>query len=166
MVVFFCTQYILVYMTFLDRVCQCLEKHEVPYAIVGGFAVALHGLPRGTFDIDLIVRFTESDFMNLESALKTIGLVSRLPVTAKEVYQFREEYIQNRNLIAWSFVNPSNPIESLDVIITTDLKSVSHIKKKIHGHEITVIAKKDLIAMKKTAGRAQDLADIKALESL
>ena len=42
-------------MSFLERVCRCLDANNVSYAIVGGYAVALHGAPRGTIDGDLIV---------------------------------------------------------------------------------------------------------------
>ena len=99
-------QYILVYTMLLERLCDAFEKEALPYALVGGFAVALLGAPRGTLDIDCIIRHTEEDFEKCERALRGLGFQPRLPVTAKEVFQFRKEYIAKRNLIAWSFVNP------------------------------------------------------------
>jgi hypothetical protein len=59
--------------------------------VVRGYAVALHGAVRGTVDIDLVLRW---DLRNLESAatgLGSLGLVSRLHVTAEDVYRFRDE---------------------------------------------------------------------------
>jgi len=94
---------------FLFRVCDALSAAGVPFAIAGGYAVALHGAVRGTVDVDLVIRLDESSFTRAEQALMTLGLQPRLPVTAAEVFRFREEYIRNRNLLAWSFVNPSNP---------------------------------------------------------
>ena len=41
---------------FLLKVASTLNKSQVPYAIVGGQAVALHGAVRGTIDIDLITK--------------------------------------------------------------------------------------------------------------
>ena len=158
--------YILVYMNFLERVCACLEKNKIPYALVGGYAVALHGATRGTVDIDFIVRFQEADFIALEKALGSIGLKPRLPVTAKEVFQFRQEYIEQRNLIAWSFINPNNPLEIVDVIITENLADCSVATKDFGKLKVKVLSKKDLIKMKKKSGRPQDLLDVDALERL
>ena len=151
-------------MSFLSRVCACLDEQKIPYAIVGGYAVALHGAPRATFDIDLIVRFDENDFRKIEEAFKSIGLVSRLPVTAQEIFQFRQNYIEQRNLIAWSFVNPQNPIEIVDIIITDNLADNSAVEKTLLSGKIRVISKADLIRMKKRSGRPQDLIDVAALE--
>ena len=105
-------------------------------------------------------------FMALEKALNSIGLQSRLPVTAKDVFQFREEYIENRNLIAWSFVNLKNPIEVVDIIITKNLADCSTIQKDFGNLKVKVLAKKDLIKMKRESGRPQDLLDVEALERL
>ena len=151
-------------MSFLECVCTCLEQNQIPYALVGGYAVALHGAPRGTIDIDLIIRFREKDFIALEQAFKLIGLQSKLPISAREVFQFREDYIQNRNLIAWSFYSPRNPIEIVDVIITHNLEDNSVTHKMLSKTSINVLSKRDLIKMKKTSGRPQDLIDIDALE--
>jgi len=42
-------------MTFLESICRAFEQAKVPYAIVGGHAVALHGALRGTVDIDFVL---------------------------------------------------------------------------------------------------------------
>jgi hypothetical protein len=124
----------------LLRVTAALDHAKVPYALVGGFAVALHGVVRGTVDIDLVLRFRETDFTRADDAFRSIGLMPRLPVTASEVYRFRVEYIENRNVTAWTFVNAANPSEIVDVA--------------------------DLIRMKTKSGRPQDLEDVRALRSL
>lgn len=139
---------------------------KVAFAIAGDYAVALHGAVRGTVDLDLVIRLTKNDFLSAEAALKALGLASRLPVDGKQVFDFREEYIKNKNLIAWSFWNPSNPAEIVDLLIAQDLRKL-HIKN-IRAGELTlpVLSPPDLIAMKKTAGRPQDMEDVKALEQL
>jgi predicted nucleotidyltransferase len=151
---------------FLKRVVQSFVDHNVKYAIVGGYAVALHGAVRGTLDIDMVVRLTEKSFAAAEKALKAIGLQSRIPVNAQEVFRFRMEYIKNRNLIAWSFVNPVQPSEVVDIVITHELVEMETVTKKIDGLTIQLASIKDLIKMKKQAGRPQDLEDVKALENL
>lgn len=151
-------------MTLLEKICRCFAENHISYAIVGGYAVALHGAPRGTIDIDFIIPLEESSFIATEQALNSIGIVSRLPVSAREVFQFRQEYITRRNLIAWSFYNPQNPMEIVDIIITSALEDFSIVEKQIASTKIKLIAKRDLIKMKKLSGRPQDLLDVAALE--
>lgn len=153
-------------MSFLARVGAALAAAGVRYALVGGYAVALHGAVRGTVDVDVILAWDARSLRAAEAALAGIGLKSRLPVTADEVFRFRDEYIRNRNLIAWNFYNPRDLSEQLDIVIATDLKG-----KKVESIEtadgpLRVLSRKDLIAMKRASGRPQDLADIAALEQL
>ena len=151
---------------FIKKVVRSLDKHRVKYALIGGYAVALHGAVRGTVDVDIVIALNRTTFKSAESALHAIGLESRLPVTAEEVFSFREEYIRKRNLKAWSFANPRNPLEVVDILITEDARKISTVNKRAFGMSIKIAAIADLIAIKKKAGRAQDLEDVKALRKL
>ncbi len=151
---------------FLTKVISALEKANVRYALVGGYAVALHGAIRGTVDIDVVIALEKSQFIALASAMQEINMVSKLPVSAEDVFNFRQEYISNRKLIAWAFVNNSNPLELVDIIITHDADKINTVIKKMGNRKIRVAAIKELIAMKKCSARPQDLEDIKALEHL
>lgn len=153
-------------MSFLQRVCTALRSAGVNYAIVGGHAVALHGAVRGTVDVDVIVSWSKSALRKTEAALNEINLVSRLPISADDVYEFRDEYINNRNMIAWNFYNPNDLSEQLDLIIATDLKGKKTKRIKLRGGDIRILSKRDLITMKRSSGRPQDIEDIKALERL
>ena len=134
--------------------------------VVGGYAVALHGAVRGTVDVDIVITLNRATFKRAESALLKVGLESRLPVTAEEVFSFRKEYIQKRNLKYWSFANPHNPLEVVDILITEDANRITAVNKRAFGMSVRIAAIPDLIVMKKKAGRAQDLEDIKALRKL
>lgn len=118
------------------EVVQALNKYRLNYAIVGGYALALHGLVRATIDVDLVLSLKLADFEFAELALAEIGLQSRLPIRAQDVIKMRREYIENRNLLAWSF----------------------------GGKKITVISLKELLKMKVKAGRPQDLVDAKNIK--
>jgi hypothetical protein len=150
----------------LLRVTRAFERAKVPYALVGGYAVALHGAVRGTVDVDLVIRLREADFLRAEKALRSLGLQPRLPVTASEVFRYREEYIRNRNLTAWSFVNPALPSELVDVILTEDLARMTVKRLKVGGQTIRVASVDDLVRMKRASGRPQDLEDVEALRRL
>ncbi len=151
---------------FLIRVTQAFEEAGLPYALVGGYAVALHGAVRGTIDVDIIISLKLQDFEKAEDILTNIHLQPKLPIHASELFKHRKAYMDEKNLIAWSFVNPHNPMECVDIIITEDLIGKQTISKQIGSHNIQVLSKNDLITMKKKASRVQDLEDIKALESL
>jgi hypothetical protein len=153
-------------MSFLSRVSKELDAAGVRYALVGGYAVALHGAVRGTVDIDIVLRWTLRDLEAAETALSSLGLVSRLPVTADSVFRFRDEYIGNRNLIAWNFYNPQDLSEQLDIVISEDLRGKRTIRVDTRNGPVQVLSRKDLIAMKRASGRPQDLADVEALEKL
>jgi len=117
-------------------------------------------------DIDLVIQVDEQAYLNAEQALVGIGLQPRLPVKANEVSHFRDEYINSRNMIVWSFVNPNNPAEMVNIIITEDLEYMNTVIKQGFGLDIQVLAIGDLINMKQKSGRPQDLEDIKALKRL
>ncbi len=151
---------------FVDRVVTSLRQARVRFAIAGGHAVALHGAVRGTLDLDLVLALSRGNFTAAEAALNGIGLESRLPLKAEEVFDFREEYIRNRNLIAWSFVNPADPTEIVDIILTEDLDSMQVDMVPLGRLRLPVVAVADLIRMKEKSGRPQDLEDVKALRSI
>ena len=153
-------------MTALARICNALQRAGVRYAVVGGHAVALHGAVRGTVDIDIVLSWTQRSLIAAEKALTGIGLVSRLPITANDILEFRNEYVQNRNLVAWNFYNPADLSEQVDIIITYDLKGKRRKRVDLENTSIHILSKPDLIEMKRESGRPQDKEDVLALESL
>lgn len=151
---------------FIHKVCAALENARIPYAVVGGYAVALHGAIRGTIDVDIVIKWSLKNLQKVESVLKELGLVSLHPINADSVFHFRDEYIQNRNLIAWNFYDSSNHANQIDIIINYDL---THAKVKTvctPSGRIKILSRDDLIRMKRASGRPQDLIDAEALGSL
>jgi hypothetical protein len=151
---------------FVDEICRKLDHDKIAYAIVGGYAVALHGAVRGTVDLDIVIEWTLSNLLKLEQSLKQLGLISLLPITAENLYHFREDYIQNRNLIGWNFYDPKNALVQLDVIINYNLNKKDIETFQTRKGKLKVLCLNRLIEMKKKSGRPQDLEDVKALESL
>lgn len=151
---------------FIHKVCDTLEKAQIPYAIVGGYAVALHGIPRGTFDVDFVITWSLQNLEKTEKALQAIGLVSRIPVNAKNIFTFRDEYIQNKQLIAWNFYDPIHPINQVDIIINYNLEGSSTKTIKTSHGKVKILSREALIIMKKASGRPQDLEDVKSLEQI
>ncbi len=149
---------------FIFDVVDALEKAGVRFAVAGGHAVALHGATRGTLDVDIVLAMSKENFAAAEKALTGIGLSSRLPLDAAEVFAFRKEYLERRNLIAWNFIDARDPARLLDIVLTWELKPGEIARVRAAGRDIPVLSKSALIAMKRAAGRPQDLVDVEALE--
>ena len=147
----------------LSKLVKALKKEKINYMIVGGYAVNFHGYSRNTVDIDLIIKFTLANLKKIEKLLQQMGMVSRLPIDAVSIFKFRDEYIKNRNLIAWNFYNENDPTDQIDILINHDVSDFKSEKFRVGQLELKVISKEDLIRMKKKAGRDKDLLDIKEL---
>lgn len=147
----------------LFTLVSALKKEKINYMIVGGYAVNFHGYSRNTVDIDLVIKFTLSNLKKVEKVLHGMGMISKLPIDAVSVFKFRDEYIQNRNLLAWNFYNEKNPTEQVDILINCDIGDFKSEKFRVGNMEFRVITKEDLIKMKKKAGRPKDLLDIEEL---
>ena len=153
-------------MSLLLSLCHELEARQVKYALVGGYAVALHGAVRGTVDIDLILDWQLANLQRAEESLKALGLWSLHPIDAQTVFRDKELLIREKNMIAWSFYNLNNPAQVIDIIITNDLHDKTLVTFLIQEQPVKVLAKHDLIRMKQESGRPQDIEDINALEAL
>jgi predicted nucleotidyltransferase len=147
----------------LKDLVKKLRDAKINYLIVGGYAVNFHGYSRNTVDIDLVVKFSLANLKKVQKTLEELNLTSRLPIDAVSVFKFRDEYIQNRNLIAWNFYNPQNPLDQVDILITHDISDFKAEKFLAGGMEFKVISKTDLIKMKRASGRKKDLLDIEEL---
>src|ERR1019366_5970705 len=58
----------------LQTVFASLQSHEVRYLVIGGIAAVLHGVPRATFDLDILIEATPDNAQRLLNALLEAGL--------------------------------------------------------------------------------------------
>lgn len=143
----------------LLAVLDLLETHEVDYALCGGLAVALHGYPRFTKDIDLLVLPDEAE--RAADALEESGFLFR----AGRV-PFGVGGPDEREIFRISKIDESGDVLTLDFLIVNDrLREVWETRELFEwqGREIRVVSAKGLATMKRMAGRAQDLLDLKKL---
>ncbi len=149
----------------LKKIIKKFNEKKIKYAICGGYAVTLHGYPRNTVDIDFLTNLTLKNLKNVELAMKELGFLSRLPVNAEDIFHFKDEYIEKKNLIAWNFVGGPNQIEQVDILINMDAREVKTEDFLYEEITLKVISYKDLLKMKKMSGRDKDLIDIKELKN-
>lgn len=117
-------------------------------------------------DIDIVVDWNLRTLVAAEKALRALQLESRLPVGAEDVFNFRDEYVKNRNMVAWNFHHPADPSKQVDIVITFDLKGRKRRTLQSQAGPIRVLGLEELIEMKRASGWPQDLADIEALGKL
>jgi adenine deaminase len=150
---------------FLFELIDAFSVAKVKFALVGGYALALHGVVRATMDVDFVLGLTQEDFELAERTLNKIGLQSRIPIRAQDIIKMRKEYIEERNLIAWSFVDYKNPAKQVDILITRDVSDMEIERISVSGRKIPVASLKELLKMKEEAGRPQDLIDIQNIKA-
>lgn len=159
-------------MPIFEPVFLALNEAGVRYVVVGGLAVVLHGHPRLTADVDIVLDLEPVSAKKAMAALKAIGLEARAPVDPAAFADpvQRESWIADKGMTVFSLYSPVNPLLILDLFVRDpipfeDLWARSRAVD-LGGVNIHVAAIDDLIAMKRAVARPQDLSDIEALEAL
>jgi len=69
----------------LQEVFACFQKHDVHYVVIGGVAAVLHGVPRATFDLDILIEATLENAQHLLEALVAASFGTAMLITAEEL---------------------------------------------------------------------------------
>ena len=134
---------------------RLLAENGVEYLVVGGYAVAFHGHPRATGDMDLWIRMSEANARGTERVLKSFGF--DLPEVNAALFMLPDQVIRM-----------GNPPLRLEILTTIDGVEFSEcyerrIVSDVDGVPVTFIALADLKKNKRAAGRPQDLSDLEQL---
>jgi len=134
---------------------ELFNKHKVEYLIVGGYALAFHGAPRVTGDIDLFIRPTSQNAERILMALDEFGFGS-LELSVDEltkpgmvvqlgVAPFRIDLITRVTGVSWEKANAGK------------------VSGRYGNTAVYFISREDFVANKKATGRLKDAADVEAL---
>jgi len=156
-----------------DAICKALNEARVPFIVVGGIAVIHHGYGRLTQDVDLVIQLKREIILHAFSALELIGYRPSVPVSAEEFADpvCRERWIKEKGMKVLKFWSDSHRETPIDVFIDEpfDLQKAleeADVREAGKDLEIRIVSLKTLLAMKETAGRPLDLADIDELNLL
>jgi len=135
---------------------SALSGAGADYLVVGAYALAAHGLPRATGDIDLWVRPTPPNATRVVAALRHFGapmgdLTESDLVTPGTVFQIGVEP-QRIDILT-----------SIEGVEFDDAWSARYVTR-LENLDVPVLARHHLIRNKKAVGRPQDLADVARLE--
>jgi predicted nucleotidyltransferase len=139
----------------LREFINLLNSHRVDYLIVGGHAVAFHGHPRYTGDIDVFVRAT------LENARLVLAVLSAFGFSALEI-DAADLATPDKIL---QLGRPPNRIDILTSIsgVTFEIALANSIVGELGDVPVRFISWDDLLANKRASGRAKDLSDVDQL---
>lgn len=131
-----------------------LEKNKIKYVVIGGVAAILHGVPRMTGDIDLLVEAT------VENA-------ERILLVLEELGYDTAPLVDPHGLIQSKYLIFENGIK-IDIMLDIpglDFEQAWANKVQMHAgtQQFWVVSKEDLLDAKRAAGRERDLADVAAL---
>lgn len=137
---------------------KCLNKADVDYVLVGGWAVNMHGYVRATIDLDIWI------MADWENAAKVYAALSAFGAPMGEV---RAEDFATDGTIFQIGVAPCriDIINKVDGLAYADAAPRA-VVREIDGVPVKVLSLDDLIANKRASGRTKDLADAEVLEGL
>jgi hypothetical protein len=135
---------------------QSLNDHSVRYLVVGGYAVALHGHPRYTKDLDVWIEMSAENAARVVKALEqfgfgSLGLKDEDFLVADQVVQLGQ---------------PPNRIDLLAAASGVNFETCyrSRLSVEVDGVPVAFIDLENLRKNKQASGRLQDLADLENLE--
>ena len=142
-------------LTRLPDVFRCLSAHDVRYVVIGGVAAIVHGVPRTTFDVDLLIEATETNAARLLAALQDAGIGSAALTTPHDILLHEITIFKD--------------VVRIDVQVRTPGVTFADawerkVQREVAGIRYWLLSREDLIAAKRAAGRPKDLEDVRVLE--
>ena len=155
---------------FLEILNELHDRH-VEFVIVGGVAAALHGGSRATFDLDVVPSLAPDSWRAAVDLLWSRGARPRIPEPReriRDVDQVRR-WRREKGMLALNFRTEDGATE-VDLLVG-ESEAFEELRRRaaevtVERRTFLVASLDDLIAMKRRAGRPQDLLDIAELERL
>ncbi len=157
----------------LEAVVKALNDARVPFLVAGGLAVNAHGYGRQTWDLDLVIRLEPEPIHRAFAALWSLGYRPTVPVTAQGLAdpEQRQRWVQEKGMTVLNFHSEDHRETPIDVFVTEPFDFEQEYRDALveeiaPGVPVRIVRLATLLAMKRRAGRPQDLADIAELRLL
>jgi hypothetical protein len=151
---------------------KLLAESDVDFVLVGGLAVALHGYPRMTMDVDVVLSMDDNNLRRFIDAAKAVGLQPTIPVPIEALAQpeLIEQWHREKGMLAFSLRSPEAQATVIDVLVRPVVPYAAlrdaAVMIDTGPYRIPVASIDHLIAMKTGTGRGKDAIDIEALMKL
>jgi hypothetical protein len=156
----------------LERIFAALQAARVRYLVVGGVALVLHGHPRFTADLDLVLALDPPNVLAAVRALSELGYRPRAAVDAERFAdaETRRRWIEDKRMIVFTLWSPDLPATEVDLFAEEpfpfDEAYARAMRADLGEVQATVASIADLIALKRRSGRPKDLGDVEVLLAL
>ena len=153
----------------LIDICRLLNKYNVDYLIIGGDAVAFYGVDRVSLDTDIWIKEDINNYKNIVKVLYEAGYISDNNKILDNNKLVERWYLLKKHQLNRFTKNGDKPVDILSHNIKYKKFESCFIRKniiEIDGVRINFISLKDLIKLKKQAGRNKDLDDLEKLKNL
>ena len=155
----------------LESIFRALNEASVRYLVVGGIAVAAHGHPRYTADLDLVIALEAGNAEKAIRVLMAYGYVPLAPVAPMDFANAdaRRRWVEEKGMMVFQMRSEEMQETCIDLFIEEPFDFASEYAaaprlELVVGQQVPVVTYETLIAMKRRAGRVRDLDDIKNLE--
>ncbi len=143
----------------LSDAVDALSSAQVPYALCGGLALAVHGIPRATDDIDLLV--PESDVEPALEALGRAGFTLRAgPLPLAVASGTPQRLYRVTRPLGTAHVTVDLLVSSAEYALAWN----GRLRLDWNGRALWVVSREGLRSMKRLSRRMKDLADLERLE--
>lgn len=133
-------------------------RARVDYVVVGGYAVAFHGRPRATKDLDILLPGGEDNLLRASEALRAFGAPANV-VSAVETMADDDVVFLGAPPLRVDLLRRVDGLDAADALARA-------VDAVVGGLRFRVIALDDLITNKRASGRTQDIVDVEVLERL
>jgi predicted nucleotidyltransferase len=137
-----------------DRAITAFTAAQARYALIGGFAVAHHGLPRPTRDIDFIILVPRIRLPGLLDRFHESGFTFSMEQVIRELGE------SHMSMIRFGAVR----VDLLDAVVPIFRRTVENaLETEVQGRKVMIARAEELIALKLIASRETDLRDIRGM---
>lgn len=133
---------------------KSLNSRKVRYLVIGGNAVALHGVPRNTFDLDILIEPTLENAARVLDALRDVQMWTADMTTPERMLK-----------TPITGFNDRIPLDVMSRIPGVRFETAwkNRVFRTLDGVRFPILGRRDLIRSKRASARPQDLADVLAL---
>lgn len=144
--------------TTLLKITSLLSKHDIPYMVIGGYAVLYHGEARFTEDIDIVLGV---DVDTLDQVLEVIN--GKFEVRTSNP----KDFVTQTNVLPLREKESGIKVDLIFSFIPFEREAIRNAETaKIEGEKVQIIKAEDLIIYKLLSGRPKDVEDAKSVFQL
>ena len=140
--------------------------------MAGGIAMNMHGLERATHDIDFIIFLEKKNILRFSKVMNRLGYRPKIPVKPEDFAdeKLRKNWIKKKNMVVFSFYQPRNPFEIVDVFVyhprPFDKMYQASKRVPLSGFTVRAVGLEDMLFLKEKASRPKDEMDIRYLRNI